>query len=383
MSHRPIRFFAPSGTNPHASIVSSFDSSHWAPQPDDPQLDPLCAELALRAPDWDRQGRWPAESLAACARHGVFAWFIDQEFGGLGWSEAQRVQGYLRLSAACLTTAFIITQRAAACRQIATSHNGELKRRLLPDLATGRTFSTVGISHLTTSRQHLARPVLRAQACRNGYLLDGYSPWVTGGAHAEHLVLGAALDDGRQVLFALPASLPGVESDSPAELVALTASHTAAVRLHHVHVDESWLLDGPVEDVLTYGRKLGTGGLQTSTLALGLSAAAVHWLTEQAHSRCELIPVADALRSQVGQASTELLRAAEGHSECSTEELRARANRLALRTTQAALTAAKGAGFRSDHPASRWCREALFFLVWSCPQPVAAQHLCELAGLAD
>jgi hypothetical protein len=26
-------------------------------------------------------------------------------------------------------------------------------------------------------------------------------------------------------------------------------------------------------------------------------------------------------------------------------------------------------------------REALFFLVWSCPQPVMQANLCELAGL--
>ena len=64
------------------------------------------------------------------------------------------------------------------------------------------------------------------------------------------------------------------------------------------------------------------------------------------------------------------------------DELRTRANSLALRSTQAALAAAKGAGFVAGHPAGRWCREALFFLVWSCPQSVVAANLCELAGLA-
>ncbi len=43
------------------------------------------------------------------------------------------------------------------------------------------------------------------------------------------------------------------------------------------------------------------------------------------------------------------------------------------------MTAAKGAGFIEGHPVGRWCREALFFLVWSCPQPVMQAHLCELA----
>ena len=59
------------------------------------------------------------------------------------------------------------------------------------------------------------------------------------------------------------------------------------------------------------------------------------------------------------------------------------ADSLVLRATQAALGAAKGAGFVSGHSAGRWCREALFFLVWSCPQSVLSANLCELAGLSD
>ena len=68
---------------------------------------------------------------------------------------------------------------------------------------------------------------------------------------------------------------------------------------------------------------------------------------------------------------------------CTKESIRQRANSLVLRASQAALAAAKGTGYVVGHPAGRWCREAMFFLVWSCPQPVSAAHLCELAGLTD
>jgi hypothetical protein len=59
--------------------------------------------------------------------------------------------------------------------------------------------------------------------------------------------------------------------------------------------------------------------------------------------------------------------------------LRARANVLALRATQAALTANKGAGFVRPHAAQRRARQALFFLVWSCPRPAAEATLRDLA----
>src|SRR5260370_40986307 len=63
--------------------------------------------------------------------------------------------------------------------------------------------------------------------------------------------------------------------------------------------------------------------------------------------------------------------------------LRGQANTLVLRTTQIALTAAKGAGFLKNHPAQRWARQAMFFLVWSCPRPAAEATLSFLVNQAS
>ena len=100
--------------------------------PDDPALAELCGQLAARAAEMDRSGRWPAEQLRLCGEYGVFEWFLDPAWGGQGWDEEQVVRGYLALSAACLTTTFIITQRTGACRRIAGCDNEALKERLLP-----------------------------------------------------------------------------------------------------------------------------------------------------------------------------------------------------------------------------------------------------------
>ena len=349
--------------------------------PDDLALDALCARLAELAPALDAPGAWPAEQLRLCGEAGVYEWFLPREAGGQGWSEADVVRGYLRLSAACLTTTFVITQRSGACSRIAASDNERTKAALLPALLGGQRFATVGISHLTTSRQHLARPVLRAEETSQGFLLDGYTPWVTGAAFAEHVVVGATLADGRQILVALPTELPGVRRPAAPSLVGLSASHTGAVHCDRVEVERFWLLAGPVQEVMKQGVGAKTGGLQTSTLAAGLAAAAVAYLEQETDRREALAAPAASLRDEQQALERDLLQMAAGVAVCSNEELRTRANSLALRAAQAALVAAKGAGYVVGHPAGRWCREALFFLVWSCPQPVLAANLCELAGL--
>ena len=151
-------------------------------RPNDPLLDALCEELAERAPSLESDDAWPAHQLEQCGRYGVFEWFVPEELGGQGWSDVDIVRGYLKLSAACLTTTFIITQRTGACRRIAMAENDWARNECLPPLVQGRRFATVGISHLTTSRQYLNRPVLAARLTEDAIVLDGYSPWVTGGS---------------------------------------------------------------------------------------------------------------------------------------------------------------------------------------------------------
>jgi alkylation response protein AidB-like acyl-CoA dehydrogenase len=355
--------------------------------PNHPALAVLCNRLAELAVDLDRQPRWPAEQLRRCGEYGVYEWFIDPQWGGQGWGEEDIARGYHALAAACITTAFILTQRTGASKRIAGCDNETLKSRLLPKLATNESFATVGISHLTTSRQHLSNPALAARTIPGGFQLNGMSPWVTGGVAADTIVLAASVvdqsDDDRQLLAAVPTNLPGIVVDEPLPLVGVSASATGPVRLNDVEISSDSLIAGPVRHVMATGVGAGTGSYETSTLAIGLAKAAIDFLADEATRRADLQQPMAALSDEHDALFDELLAAVRGETRMSRETLRQKANSLVLRATQAALTAAKGSGYVVGHPAGRWCREAMFFLVWSCPQPVAAANLCELAGILD
>ena len=354
--------------------------------PDDDALADLCDRLKQRADTLDRSGEFPTEQLRMCGEAGVFRWFLPESHGGFAWDDRSVVAGYLALAEACLTTTFVVTQRTGACRRLAGGRNTELAERLLPALAAGDAFATVGISHLTTSRRHWKKPSLVARRVEQGYVFDGVAPWVTGGAHAQHIVTGAAVLDGeeptpQQILAAVPTDSAGVRVDPHFELVALTASSTGAVQFDGVQVDDAMIVDWPAENVMSAGAGGNTGGHETSTLALGLAGAAIGFLARETSARDSLLGPTHALAAEREALVDDLMAIAGGEPACTKEELRQRANSLALRATQAALAGAKGAGYVAGHPVGRWCREALFFLVWSCPQPVAEANLCELAGL--
>ncbi|HJZ56726.1 MAG TPA: acyl-CoA dehydrogenase family protein [Gemmataceae bacterium] len=335
----------------------------------------VLARLATQAESADRTPDWPAGSWDALRTAGVLGRAVPREYGGTGLGTVGLLRAGETLAAACLTTAFILSQRDAAVRRLLAGPD-RLKERYLPRVAAGDAFITVGLSQLTTSRQH-GGPALLATPTAGGFRLDGDIPWVTGADRAEAVVTGATLADASQVLVVLPTDRPGVRVGEPMELAALYGSRTSAVRCDRVEVEAELVLGGPTGHVLG---TVGGGGLETSALALGLAGAAVDHLRDEATRRADLRNVADRFEAArvaacrrlhelaVTPPAAELVLAA-----------RVGCTRLALRATQAALVAAKGAGFVAPHPVGRWSRQALFFLVWSCPRPVTADLLAELS----
>lgn len=344
----------------------------------------LCDKLTEQSSHLEKDQVWPDTQLDLLAAENVTGWVIPREYGGLDLDAYDLTLGYEKLAAACLVTTFVLTQRNGACQRIARAENETLKTELLPALRSGEIFATVGISHLTTSRRHLKEPAVTVEWNDSSMVLNGTIPWVTGGPFADYIVTGGVCEDGREVLVAVPCDSEGVECLSPIPMMALNASQTGAVRLNQVRVDERFLIAGPVEGVMSQGVGGGTGSVATSALALGAVAGILNRFQVEVERRPDLSEAFDLLNQQRRETCDNmyeaLLAAARGDDpQKSNEEIRQQANSLVLRASQAYLTATKGAGFVTGHPAERAVREAMFFLVWSCPQAVAQATLHSFA----
>jgi alkylation response protein AidB-like acyl-CoA dehydrogenase len=324
---------------------------------------------------------WPETAWRDLCTAGVTRWTIPVEFGGDDQPPELLLDGCVELARGELLVTFVLSQFQAACQRMTVAESVVLKRRWLHDLAAGKKFATVGISHLTTSRQHTA-PAVTAVPDSEGFRLTGEIPWVTGCRHADIVVIGGTLDDGRQILAAVPTDRPGIEIGSPMSLLALTGSETGPITLHNVAVPKEDLIAGPVTDVIQHVGSGGAGSLMTSALSLGHALGCLDRLQHEAAARPNLMSVVQSLNFEAATLHTDLFQVArrEADATLTPERLRTRSTDLALRSSQALLTATKGAGFVVGHPAERLCREALFFLVWSCPQAVATRLLQNFGG---
>ena len=336
-------------------------------------------------PEPDAADQWPVAQMELLAEAGGNRWNIPTAFGGNGVDATELLEIYRELSIGSLLTTFILTQRNAACQRIETSPNVTQASRLLPLLCRGELFATVGISHLTTSRQHVKTPTVSATPAiesRAGYRLTGSVPWATGAQHADLLITGGTLPDGRQILAALPMDRNGVTVLPPIPLMGLSSSQTSIVELRDVFVSAEEILHGPVERVMSAGAGGGAGSLGTSAVAIGTAQGTLRMIAEEVDRRPELAEYYAPLEREAAELCRDLRRAVDSPQSAgplSPESIRRRANSLVIRSAQAWLATTKGAGYMSGHPAERAVRESMFFLVWSCPQLVLEGNLRELS----
>ncbi len=343
----------------------------------------LVRRLQAMATDVDRVGAWSQAVIDALSEAGCWRWMIPTEFGGAGLEPVDLVVGYETVARGSMAASLIFTQHDAAADLIVRGDNAGLRERLCPKLAAGAYFLTVGISQLTTSRQG-GEPAMKVDWDGMRARFDGDMPWSTAPAHCDAIVTGGVCADGQQLIACMPADSPGLTVAEPMALSGLQSTATTAVHCDGVEVGADWVIRGPVEKAL--GSRSTVRPLVVSASGIGLAGSMVDLLREIAPKRsAELRSFADDIIRHYERVRGEILDAAEmlgqgAGLESRKAEIRSTVNDLVVRLALVLMTLAKGTGYMTDHPAQRFVREAMFFLVWSAPETVQRMTLAKLLG---
>jgi alkylation response protein AidB-like acyl-CoA dehydrogenase len=335
-------------------------------------LSPVLDRIADRAATHDIESKWPEADLIDLASIGAMRWAIGKAWGGEDLDGPTLHDHYELIASASLATALVLSQRDAAAEFIESSTNAPLRDRLLPQLVQNKVWSTIGISHLTTSHQS---GTLTAERDGDGFLVNGTIPWATGACKSDFIVAAAKTLDEQQLLFVLPVDLPGVTVLPPLKLATLAAAPTSPVRCAAVRIGPDLVLNGPSEAVLV-GRSRNVA-ISQAFAAFGIIRASLQLIKQidiasAANSHDLLSQQFHELRSTVHDANARL---AGGRDLQSGPLIRSECSNLASRAAQSAVTLYKGSALKLDHPAQRLAREALFLLVWSSPMSVVDRTL--------
>ena len=363
----------------------------------------LCeTTLGPNAEATDRGAEPNRANFRVLAENGMMGLAIPREYGGLDASGATQRKFTQLLASYCGVTTFTQAQHHGPSRMIANGPNVELKRRLLPDLASGTRLSGISFAHL----RRPGPPVLRAEPVEGGWRLQGTAPWVTGWGLISQLAFGATLPDGRFLYVWSPtcrdefpdlfekidppaANWGTLTASPPLALCAMNASATVELTLTDWFIPAAhWLSESDRE---TMQRNDRNGVLGATAMPIGCAAAAIRVLKATAEKR----PIAAIHRA--AQAFTGEWEEVEGQVEewngrggepeffANAVRVRAWCIELALRAAHAAVTASSGAANLRSHPAQRLLREAMFYTVQAQTHEVMDATLARLerAGRPD
>ena len=304
------------------------------------------------------------------------------ELGGKGMKELEyrRLQiSFARVSGA-LT--FLQTQHQSAVAKLAQSANKSLQPEFFPQVAQGKSLIGVGFSHL----RRRGTPMMQASKTAGGYLLTGKVPWITGYGFFEQFILGATLDDGRELYGILP--LQNTVQDSggkitcsqPMALLAATATNTVSAKIHQWYLASDRLVSINPPGTIHHSSQKNI--LNHGFFALGCAYAGLDLLQTIAETKqLEILHSSwETLHQEVKETENKAISLISNQQSPYSERLKLRAETIDLgqRCSLAAVVASSGAANYLHSSVGRVYREALLFSVAGQTKDVMEASLKQL-----
>jgi alkylation response protein AidB-like acyl-CoA dehydrogenase len=346
----------------------------------------LAAELAVAAPEHDRDASYPFEGIAALQRARYFAAPVPSELGGLGVESLHDlVVAASRLARGDASLAIGVNMHIAVLGNVARRWRmaaalGDVRRAS----AFGETLTEVVhdgaiiATAVSEPGQDLTHPVTTATRTASGWRVDGAKIFCTMSPAATVLFTTVSFvdDEGRERYgyARIPAGAPGVIVHEDWDALGMRASGSHSVTFDEVELPASALRGGfPVGSHEAYLESNLTAGLFHAAASLGIAEAAYEIATRplagrDLDARSQVLVAEGAIG--LGAARASLSRAAlvaEAHLDAGDgglEEVFAEIqgaktfiNETAVRIVDGSLALTGGAGYRATHPISRLYRD--------------------------
>ncbi|MES1240564.1 MAG: acyl-CoA dehydrogenase family protein [Acidobacteriota bacterium] len=327
------------------------------------------------AAERDREHRFPVDIFEEMGELGLLGMLVPEEYGGAGMDSLSyllAVEEVSRVDPAVAVTMSVTN--SVCCWPIVKFGSEELKRRILPELASGQAVGGFG---LTEPGAGSDAGSLKTTARRDGdfWVLDGEKAWITNAGYAKYFVVVARTDPGagKRGMSALvvPSDAPGFSVGQPEEKMGLKSSRTAQIYFSGCRVPAGNLLGQEGQ-----GLKIALATLDHSRLGIGAQAVGIHQralelAVQYAKDRVQFgVPIAShqAIQFKIAQIATELAAARALTYAAAVQEHTPQAGRLAAqakvyaseaanRACQESLQIHGGNGFHDDYEISRLYRD--------------------------
>ncbi|MBI2255219.1 MAG: acyl-CoA dehydrogenase family protein [Proteobacteria bacterium] len=247
----------------------------------------VCADvLAPAAAEVDETSSFPQAQLAALAELGVWGLNLPDAWGGPGLSAMALAAGVEAVAGSCASTASALTAHYLATDAILIGGDDDLRRRFLPEAATGR---KLGAFALTEPRAGSNPADMRCRAVREGhsYHLSGTKHFISNGGIADFIVVFAVTDPTAAhkgiSAFVVEKGM-GFTASPPEKTMGLKGGHVFELNFD-TQVPEANRIGAEGSGFRTAMKVLDNGRVEVSAMCLGIAQAALdaatHWAGER------------------------------------------------------------------------------------------------------
>jgi butyryl-CoA dehydrogenase len=334
-------------------------------------------EIAPKAAELDKTGRWPSEIIKKMAELGFMGMAIPQEHGGAGMDTVSYSLAMEEISAACASCGVIMSvNNSLFCDPVYKFGTDAQKKEVLEPCARGEKLGCFGLTE-PMSGSDAQTMATSAEKVPGGWVINGAKNWITNGPHADFILLFAVTDRSgpkiKHTAFLIPKGTPGFTQNARDHKLGIHAAHSCTVFFESCKLPDSAVVGNVGEGFKVAMATLDGGRIGIASQALGIAKAALETSAAYAKERKSFgVPIAQhqAIQFMLADMATELdaarlltWRAAamkDAHVRHSTESAEAKlfASEMATRVAHKAIQIHGGYGYSTEFPVERHYRDA-------------------------
>jgi len=276
-------------------------------------------EVAPKAAELDKSGRWPEEIVKKMAELGFLGMAIPEEYGGGGLDALSYALAMEEISAACASCGVIMSvNNSLFCDPVYKFGTEEQKKTVLTPVARGEKLGCFGLTE-PMSGSDAQTMVTSGTKTDGGWVLNGAKNWITNGPHADFILVFCVTDKVDQgegkpprlkhTAFLVPKGTAGYTQNARDHKLGIHAAHSCTVFFESCFVPDSAVVGKPGEGFKVAMATLDGGRIGIASQALGIARAALDASVAYAKERRSFgVPIAQhqAIQFMLSDMATQL-----------------------------------------------------------------------------
>jgi butyryl-CoA dehydrogenase len=355
-------------------------------------------EIAPKAAELDKSGRWPTEIVKQMAELGFLGMAVPSDLGGGGLDTLSYALAMEEISAACASCGVIMSvNNSLFCDPLLKFGSDAQKKDVLAPTARGEKLGCFGLTE-PMSGSDAQTMVTQAEKSGSEWIINGAKNWITNGPHADHILVFAVTDRSgpkvRHTAFLVPKGHPGYTQNAADHKLGIHAAHSCTVFFENCRLPESAIVGKAGDGFKVAMATLDGGRIGIAAQALGIARAALDVSANYSKERKSFgVPIAqhqaiqfmladmatqlDAARLLTWRAATMKDAGTRHTQESSMAKLFA--SEMATRVAHKAIQIFGGYGYSTEFPVERHYRDARITEIYEGTSEI--QRIVIAAGL--